>query len=286
MTFETRVDCPSCRVEGARIESWAMDAMDWRAAVPLSVRCRLCGFEGEGSAGGVVERRAGQTFRSREELERALDGWAVLEGLKDAADLMDVYFVERSSAAIWEAHARGEGVETTFDVADFLFSGGGGVGGGDVATVVRDLPPLSERIPSTVPSRRCGGPRDELLALASVASADGEASPDDRAILARAAAKRGVPPLEPHELRVWRPGELLPPPMLEDRERVLEEMLQVAWADGQIDESELLVVREFARAWGIDPERVKEWVELYSFGNDNRFERWFRRLGLFLFPAK
>jgi hypothetical protein len=46
------------------------------------------------------------------------------------------------------------------------------------------------------------------------------------------------------------------------------------------------VVRDYARAWGIDPERVREWLEMYSFADANIFERWFRRIGFFLFPGR
>jgi hypothetical protein len=134
--------------------------------------------------------------------------------------------------------------------------------------------------------RRVAGPREELLALASVAAADGEASPDDLAVLARAAEKRGVASLGPDEIRVWRPIEVPAPNTLVDRERVLEEMFQMGWSDGQMDESELRVIRDFSRAWGIDPERLRQWTELYSLGDSNAVEKWLRRIGLFLFPAR
>jgi hypothetical protein len=185
---------------------------------------------------------------------------------------------------------RGEPVETTFDVADYLFSGGAAGGAATAGPAVLreepEAPPATVRIPQPVSIARLGGPRDELLALASVAAADGEANADDLAALVRAAQKRGVPPLEPPDIRVWRPNEVPPPPTLPDRERVLEEMFRMGWADGQMDESEMRVIKDFARAWGIDPERLREWIKLYSFGDANRVERWFRRIGLFLFPAR
>jgi uncharacterized membrane protein YebE (DUF533 family) len=135
------------------------------------------------------------------------------------------------------------------------------------------------------PAAKAGGPRDELLALASVAAADGEASFDDQQVLVRAAEKRNMVPLSAEEWRVRRPNEIDPPATLQDRERVLEEMLQMAWCDGQLDESELRVIREFARAWGIDPQKINELLELYAFGDKNAFMRWFHRIGSFLFPA-
>ena len=32
--------------------------------------------------------------------------------------------------------------------------------------------------------------------------------------------------------------------------------------------------------------KLQEWTDLYSFVDQGRVERWFRRMGLFLFPAK
>ena len=49
---------------------------------------------------------------------------------------------------------------------------------------------------------------------------------------------------------------------LADRERVLEEMFQLAWSDGELDESELRVIRDYARAWAIDPQRLDALLDL------------------------
>ncbi|MBX3207021.1 MAG: TerB family tellurite resistance protein [Labilithrix sp.] len=325
MTFEVRVDCPSCAVEGTRIETWDAELASCRLGVPETVRCRLCGHAADGTVVGVetaapgagcpgcgteleevmreahrcpfcgthatlVERAASRAFADHEALELALDAWAREEGLGAARDLLDAYFVLPTPREVFDALRRGERVETTFDVADYLFSGGGagGAAAGEPAIMMRleEEAPATQRNPQPASLRRVGGPREELLAIASVAAADGEASADDQAVLVRAAERRGMPPLGPEDVRVWRPNEIDPPPTLVERERVLEEMFQMGWSDGQMDESELRVIRDFARAWGIDPERLREWTELYSFGDSNRVERWFRRIGLFLFPAK
>ncbi|HVH45771.1 MAG TPA: hypothetical protein VM925_25635 [Labilithrix sp.] len=326
MGFEVRVDCPSCFVEGTRVETWESELASCRLGVPEKVRCRLCGHAAEGRVSGVhhapapgdgcpgcgtaldaatretchcsicgaravlVDLAPAQRFATLKELEAALDSWAREEGLASAQDLLDAYFVLPRAREVFDALARGQRVETTFDVADYLFSGGaaGGAAAGEPAIMRRDEDeaPPTERDPIPRSLRPACGPREELLAIASVAAADGEASADDQIVLVRAAEKRGVPPLGPEDIRVWRPNEIAPPNTLLDRERVLEEMFQMGWSDGQMDESELRVIRDYSRAWGIDPERLREWTELYSFGDSNRFERWFRRIGLFLFPAR
>ena len=196
-------------------------------------------------------------------------------------ELVEAYFVLATADEILAALARREPVETTFDVVDYLFSSGHGQGGSAStaaprAVVVEPPPPSSVRsafAPSrggdagtdatllAPPSlRRIGGPYEELLALASVAASDGEASEDDLQRLAAAAAARGLPPLPPYEVRVRRPAEIDAPPTLEQRERLIGEMFHLAFSDEQLDESEVRVVREFARAWGVDPQRVTEWT--------------------------
>lgn len=324
MAFEVRVDCPSCSVEGTRIETWDNAGASCRLGVPETVRCRLCGHSAEGRLIGIessiapgegcpgcgttlddamrdakrcpfcgthaslVDTQVARRFASAAELEAALDLWAREEGFGRARDLLETYFSYTTAAEVFAALGRGERIETTFDVADYLFSGSGAAGGGEPAIMreEEEAPPSTQRVPHPTSLRKVGGPREELLALASVAAADGEASADDQMILSRAAAKRNMPLLPVEDVRVWRPNEIDPPPTLVDRERVLEEMFQMACSDGQLDDSELRVIRDFARAWGIDPERLKEWTELYSLGDVNKFERWFRRIGLFLFPAR
>lgn len=320
MTFEVRSECPSCLVEGTRIETWDAEAPPCRLGLPLGSLCRLCGLANEGRVTGtdnpapgtgcpgcaedlddaireahrcpfcgvhaaLRETVAATSITTLPVLEARLDAWARAEGVSDRKELLEAYFVLPTAEAVLEALGRGEPVETSFDVVDYLFSGGGG-SGGEAAVMREEEAPRTERMPAPRSRREIGGMREELLALASVAAADGAASVDDRAALARAAQKRLSPPLHDDDLRVWRPNELPPPPTLADRERVLEEMFQLAWADGELDESELRVIRDYARFWAIDPERLREWVDLYSLGERGSFERWFRRIGLFLFPAR
>lgn len=324
MSFEIRVDCPACRVEGARIEIWDGEDASCRLGLAKTARCNLCRQEHAGRVAGVdrpfpgdgcpgcgaalddkmrdahrcpfcgksaafEETEGSWTIGDEAELEGALEVWARREGFKHANDLLEAYFVLQSPSEVFAAMKRGERIETTFDVADYLFSSGGAAGGGSEAVVVmrdEEESPSTLRLNQPRSVRKTGGAREELLALASVAAADGEASYDDQQVLLRAAKKRNMQALAPEDIRVWRPNEIDPPATFVDRERVLEEMLQIAWSDGQLDPSELRVVRDFARAWGIDPERLREWLEMYSFADSNVFERWFRRVGFFLFPGK
>jgi hypothetical protein len=276
--FDVRVDCSACRVEGARVEAWdpTRDAL-------TAYRCRLCGASG--APGEETPPRVPATV---EELERALAAWAAEEALASARELVEAYFVRSTPAEILEAMRRGEVVETTFDVVDYLFSGGSG---GGAALESEPIPVREDEAPPSVPLpmppslRRVGGPRDELLALAAVAASDGEASADDLEVLRQAAERRGVMPLNPDEIRVYRPGEIDPPATLVQREALLKEMFMMAFSDSSLDESELRVVRAFARAWGVDPLCVQEWTDVARSGSSNKIEVWVTRLGRSLFSG-
>jgi hypothetical protein len=353
MPFEVRVDCPACRVEGARVETWETEAPTSRLGVPSAERCRLCGHAAEGrvtpadrqapgegcpgcgstlddaslaahrcpfcgASAAVVETAPARIPGNVDELERALAGWAVEEALATPGEIVEGYFVLTTPAELLAALARGEAVETTFDVVDYLFSGHGQGGAPATKPAIDGAPPDAPPAPpapittgAPFPSRdersppvsirmgspagwsgsgpasvrRVGGLRDELLALASVAASDGEASEDDLAVLAQAAANRGIPPLTLDEIRVRRPGEIDAPPTLVQREKVLEEMFQIAWSDDELDESEVRVVRDFARAWGVDPQRVTEWTAIATSRGSSRIARWIDRVGYFLFPG-
>ncbi len=351
MPFEIRVDCPACRFEGARLETWEPSAPSCRLGLPHGTRCLLCGHAGEGRAATdatvargegcpgcgsaldeaslaahrcpfcaasaeLVETSPARVPGTTRALEGALATWAAAEDLASPAELLEGYFVLSTPEAILAAVTRGETVETTFDVVEYLFSSGRGQGGDPVTEPVRagaegdpqprapaepvdrlaDAPlptwPTREIAPALplttappVSARGLGGPRDELLALASVAASDGEASPDDLAALVHAAAMRGIPPLAIEDIRVRRPVEIDPPPTLVQREKLLEEMFWLAWSDEQLDESEVRVVRDFARAWGVDPQRVAEWTAIANSRGSSRVARWIDRVGYFLFPG-
>jgi hypothetical protein len=266
--FEVRVDCTTCTFEGSRIETWTDEVL-------TESKCHVC--------------VNGEAPRSRDALEASLLAWARSEGLGSMQELVDSYFALPTAREVMDAYVKGERIETTFDVADYLFSGGAGGTGGETAVMraeEEEKAPTTVRLPQPPSIQRYGTSYDELLAIAAVAAADGDASADDLEFLKRAAEKRGIPPLDPAVIHVRRPTEIDPPSSLNDRERVLEEMFQMALSDAQMDESEMRVIRGFSRAWGIDPERLKEWTELYSFGDSGRLERWFRRIGYFLFPER
>ncbi|MDP2307680.1 MAG: hypothetical protein Q8P18_16775 [Pseudomonadota bacterium] len=266
-------DCPQCRVESALVE--LLDPSE-RIGVALEGRCRLCGYATE--LGDVVS--LGQPFVDMDEVVDALARWAAEDGEADVHVFAVANFNGRDPGGIARAVLAGERVDTGFDVIAWLFpalQGGGrreederpkarvgprlekephaGGPGGPVAplagrygaeprpknvAIQTDTPPPM-RGPSSPPD-----PRDIGRALASVMLADGQIRAVEQRFLDAALVRLGVPPLEPGDLRVWRPTELGPVP---DPAGLLETMRLLSLCDNEADGSELRLLREYARAW-------------------------------------
>src|SRR4051812_4277096 len=75
-TYQVLSDCPRCRVEAALVE-----LMEARVSVPITGRCRLCGYATD--LGDVVA--IGQSFGDPDEVIDALERWAVEDGEPDVA---------------------------------------------------------------------------------------------------------------------------------------------------------------------------------------------------------
>ena len=315
MLFSSLADCPACRVQGAVVETWEArpaaphgphDSAHPGGApgepdppVPSLSRCRMCGRTLEDG----VEVRAPASLARLADVDAALARWAREEGCASADELVQSSFVLADVAKVHAALILGEPVETSFDVMGFLFSHGGGgtVGAQDDASdgPDGDLPLVDAGDVVWGPSaslravaERALEPRNELLALVSVAAADGRVVPAERAFLDAYARQKGVAPLAPDELRVFRADEVGPVGSLIDRERVLEKMIELAYVDATsspvsgtvVDDSEERVIREFARAWRVDPARVSRWLREWHDEKGTLFSRLFRRAARHLLP--
>lgn len=292
--FSSLADCPVCRVQGAVVETWdVVDAADREGnEEPLASlsRCRMCGRTLENG----VEVQPARSLSHLRDVDEALANWAKEEGCASGAELVQSSFVLADVGKVHAALIMGESVETSFDVMGYLFShmggGGPGVEGDDVPFVDAVLRGPDEAL--TIPGERGLDPRNELLALVSVAAADGKVVPVERAFLDALAKARGIERLAAEEMRVFRADEVGPVGSLLDRERVLEKMIEVAFLDAisspiegvQIDDSEVRVIRAYARAWGVDPQRVERWLRDWHDNRGSFFSRALRRVAKHLFP--
>jgi tellurite resistance protein len=277
--FASLADCPHCRVQGAVVETWDSST----PGTPVASRCRMCVREVEAGA----EVKPAQALMQLKDVSEALARWAREEGFTSVEDFVASAFVLGTLPAVHTALIVGDPVETSFDVMGFLFSHIGGdtpgVAADDKPAALAESKPVPAAALAAIGARPLS-PQNEILALASVAAADGAVLPIERAFLDRAARTRGVAPLGADDVRVYRADEVGPVGGLLDRERVLEKMVECAFVDGELDESEARVIKGFARAWGVDPARVDAWLAAWSVGAAPLFQRLVQRAARWLFP--
>lgn len=164
----------------------------------------------------------------------------------------------------------GQTIHTSFDVIAYLFpGGGGGGGGGGPATdpdrrIIETRQPISERETEPEPEPLRMDPRAPARVLVSVMCADGRLRPGEERFVASWLEKEDLPPLQPSDIRVWRPMEIGPMPDREVREKLLEAAVHLMHLDREKDGSEYKVVRAFAAAWGISDSQLREWDKHYD----------------------
>lgn len=238
----------------------------------LEARCRLCSYYAELGE----EREQGARFESVFEVMAALDRWAEQDGEEDVRTFTAANFQGLAPEQVAERILAGLPVETGFDVIAWFFPN---AGVGAVATAAEGTeeaaalrPPRASQQPApgvglekksiapmnfpirmtrtADPERSLGPPPADPMAdgcaLVAVVMADGVVTPAERKLLERLSQELEAPLPPEGSWRVWRPQELgIPrdPPVL------LKAMRRLAMADGDVDGSEVRVIREYARAW-------------------------------------
>jgi hypothetical protein len=263
-------DCPACHVEAALVELYDPQQ---RVGVALEARCRLCGYEAEY---GEL-RREGDRFTSVFEVMEALNRWSGEDGEEDVRQFTAANFQGLTPEQVAERVIAGLTVETGFDVIAWLFPNAG-------AMATEAAPRREEAVPRREdaqrwqmrpPERKPGAvisptinrirhtptmsadlpvspvelhPDAEGKALISVMMADGIAHPSERRWIEAYLRKSNQEMPPESEWRVWRPPET---GFVKDPVAVVEAMRRVAMANGEIDGSEVRVIREYARAWQV-----------------------------------
>jgi len=274
--------CPSCR---------APLTEEFREA-------RACGNCGLRAWSDVVHDPV--SLADRDAIEAALKRWAAEDGFEDTEELLDSSFVDPTLDGLMAAMAAGQKIETSFDVLGFLFSHmGGGAGGGQPAGAAVDHDALVQAqevvargsaprgVPPTLriklPQARAPHRRNRALPLVSVMAADGQTREPELRFINAFLAEEKLAPIRPEEIRVHRPHEVGPVGSLTDRERICELMMELAHIDGEIDETEMRVIREYARAWGVDPARIDGWEKEWEHKQASRLLQFLRKVrSLFL----
>ena len=274
----------------------------------MDAQCGQCGIVAR-----AEETRPGDRFRRAGDLERALGCWAREEGHDSADDFVASSFLDGDTGRIYERIRDGERVETNFDVLAFLFpelalassiplepsaaaepapsspaasleAPSSRPRGSPASEPVRPAP--DESPVASVSPPATASPADEIrcepwapmLPLVSVMVADGRVHPAEEAFLQRILTANQCPPVPAAFVRVHRPDSVPVPPDPRARERMIEAMIHLVHVDRLRDGTEIRVVEEYARAWGIAAARVTHWDDLYR----RRYATGLRRLWLIL----
>lgn len=319
--YQVLSDCPHCKVEAAVVELMDPIHPACHFGVPARLFCRLCSWEVVAADEQFVPRmpiRAGRCPNCNKPLSEAaragrdscdrcgyspsteqkhaplamndplvaterLGSWAAEEGEEDI-DLFCQSNMGLSAGEVVELLRQNQKVGTTFDVIAFLFPGGGQGGhetqGPPVRTVRRsEMPPTPPPLERSTPQF---DPSIPARALISVMVADGELRGGEEHFINRFLEREGLPPFSQQDMRVWRPqevGEVADPAK---RELILEAMVHLMHLDRERDGSEWKVITAYARAWGIDEERLKHWDRLYDRRYSSAMSAFWRTLSHFV----
>lgn len=224
--------------------------------------CLTCGY-----APRQLLVRAPDDLRDAGRAVAALSRWAAEEGDGDVETFCVANMGGPAEAVVARLLA-GEVVETTFDVVAWLFPTVAGSRGRGVSEALRprDLVVTGDDpivVPEPEPELAMDA-RTPARVLVSVMVADGHLRAGERTFVDRFLERDGRPPLDPADLRVWRPQELGPMPDPELRDRLIEAAVHLAHLDRERDGSEWKVILAFSRAWGVPDDRVHAWDRLYD----------------------
>lgn len=239
-------DCPTCRIEGGVLE---LVDPHGRIEVSVEASCRLCGFRTEF---GLIQS-AGQKFVAVPDVVSALERWSKADGEPDTLLFTQVNMGGLTPAEVGHRVVRGERVETSFDVIAFLFpqAASGGFQPDDRKPEVRavnEVRPMPEVAPTHEYAAPPWHPEHIARALVSVMVADGVVRASEKKFLTRMLAEWNAPALLEADYRVWRPQELGTPP---EPERLLEVMRLMCIVDREADGTEVRILQEYSRAWGV-----------------------------------
>ena len=93
----------------------------------------------------------------------------------------------------------------------------------------------------------------EARALAAVMLADGTLQEEEEELINQTLRLDGLSALREEDKHGWMPVDL---PIPADPEGLVLKMLDVAFVDHNLDESEWRVIKEFARYWGCDRKKL------------------------------
>lgn len=239
--FHILHSCPNCLIEGVLIEAFEENTEE-----PVSFACSFCQHE--------PSKKEGITFVDAEQIKHHLHEWVHREGGKNVDQFCEMNFYGLSQEEVIDNLLNKEPIPSSFDVLEYLFPGFGGGGisiTSDEEQQDWEEPLLTEEAYSYVPDSSIPV---EARALAAVMLADGDWREDEERLINQILQAQGLSSVQEEDKYGWMPIDL---PIPKDPEKLILQMMDVAFVDEELDESEWRVIKEFARYWGCDRKKLQ-----------------------------
>ncbi|MBM74454.1 MAG: hypothetical protein CMK59_03565 [Proteobacteria bacterium] len=245
-TFQTLEECPNCLIEAVLVETYN-PALSSEA--PISRCCPFCDFHEEN--GNLLNQ--GKQWSSVEDAADSIKKWALSEGEHNPEQFCQYNLGGISLQETAQRLHLKQPISSSFDLLQYLFSGmfHAPMSAPDIHIgSSQDSKPLTKNTRSS--SSSFSKNQDIPIAaraLASVMLADGQVLDIERRVLDNYLSHSGASPLKDSDIQSWLPIDL---PIPKNPEQLLNAMMEVAFADEELDETEWRLIREYARHWSCD----------------------------------
>jgi len=215
---------------------------------PSLFRCSFCGYDQQTQSGGRL-------FLEPNSTREHLHAWVRENGGFDVQRFCELNFCGLGDDEIVERLLNKQEIPASFDILEHLFPGfaGGGMSFSldNIAEEWEEEPPTEEAYTYTpdpnIPI--------EARALCAVMLADGRVHEEEKIFVAKILSELGCSPPAENDMQSWLPVDL---PIPKEPEILIIHMLNLAFCDEELDETEWRVIREFARYWGCDRKQLEK----------------------------
>jgi len=229
-------------IEGTLIEGYQKNEES-----PSLFACDFCKYN-------ELQKGGGTLFLSPSQTEKYLSDWVREKGGFDLDRFCELNFCGLSGAEVVQRLIKKEKIPATFDILEHIFPGF--AGGGMSISLETGAEYWEEDAPTEEAYTYRPDPDIpiEARALCAVMLADGKIHDVEQQLITQILKNTGKKAQTEADMQSWLPVDL---PIPKDPDALVIHMLEVAFCDDELDETEWRVIREFARYWGFDRKRLE-----------------------------
>jgi len=276
--FQTLEECPNCLIEAVLVETYdpSQDSED-----PITRSCPFCGFHEDK---GILLNK-GTQWSSAEHAATCLTQWAAAEGESNPEHFCEHNLGGLSLEATAQKLISKQPISSSFDLLQYLFSGMFHAPANTPDLYISDDNNADNSSVQNHGSSKNPTPKNQDIpiaarALASIMLADGQVLDIERRVLDDYLKKSGASLLEDTDIQSWLPIDL---PIPENPEQLLIAMMEVAFADEELDETEWRLIREYGRHWSCDLKKLEAERKRRELPRQSRRTRIWRALKTLFF---